>query len=132
TREIKKTVYDIVGFQASVPRYLQGLPTSMVNKRNVKVKQKSVSLYKSISYSVRIKAEEILEDSVKFLQIVQEIEKQGIRVNVYTVFHSKIPKEEIFITTKIKSANERLNLSKLAYPLMHPSFLRRTTFRTME
>lgn len=130
--EVKKAVFDIVGFQASVPRYLQGIPTNMVNKRNVKQKQRIVTLNKSISYSAAVKAETILKESVAFMQIVQEIEKQGIRCNVNVVFKSNEPDEEIFIKTRIKNASERLNLSKMSFPLLHPSFLRRIMFRTFE
>jgi hypothetical protein len=130
--EVKKAVFDIVGFQASVPRYLQGIPTNMVNKRNVKQKQRIVTLNKSISYSAGVRAEQILKESVAFMQIVQEIEKQGIRCNVNVVFKTNNDNEQIFIKTRIKSASERLNLSKMSFPLLHPSFLRRIMFKTVE
>lgn len=131
-KEVKRAIHDVVGFQASVPRYLQGIPTNMVNKKSVKQKQKIVTLTKSIAYSAMIKANQILEDSVKFLQIVQAIEKKGMRVNVYVVWHSKKDDEETIFKTKIKSASERLNVSKMSFPLMHPSFLRRIMFRAIE
>lgn len=129
---VQRSVYDVVGFQASVPRYLQGIPTNMVNKRIERRKQKSVTLIKSIAYSAKVKADEILKDSVKFLQIIQAIEKQGIRVNAYVVQHIIKRKEECMFRVKIKSANERLNVSKMSFPLIHPSFLRRIMFKTLE
>lgn len=131
-REVKRAIHDIVGFQASVPRYLQGIPTNMVNQKNVKQKQKIVTLVKSIAYSSRITANEILDDSVKFLQIVQAVEKKGIRVNVYVAWHSAEGREEVLYRTKIKSSGERLNISKMSFPLLHPSFLRRIMFKTLE
>lgn len=131
-KEVKKAIYDIVGFQASVPRYLQGIPTSMINKRNVKQKVRVVTLMKSIAYHAGINASEIMQDSIKFLQIVQEIEKQGIRVNVEVCWHSIHDNEEVFMRIRIKSASERLNVSKMSYPLLHPSFLRRHAFRSLE
>ena len=36
------------------------------------------------------------------------------------------------IKFKIKSANERLNISNVAFPLIHPSFLRRIMFKVIE
>ena len=33
---------------------------------------------------------------------------------------------------RIKSANERLNINKLSFPLVHPSMLRRLFFRFVE
>lgn len=130
--EKAKMINDIVGFQVHVPNYIQGIPTSMINKRNIKQKQRTITLVKAITYHAQIKAKEILEDSVKFLQIVQEIERQGVRVNVFTVFHAVQSSEEIIIRVKIKSASERLNISKMSFPLLHPSFLRRIVFRIME
>lgn len=133
-KEVKKAIFDIVGFQASVPRYLQGVPTSMVNKKTVKQKQKVITLIKSSTYNAMTSAQQIMEDSVKFLQIVQAIEAKGVRVNIYCAFHTIVNgrSEQIFTKIKIKSANERLNLAKMAFPLMHPSFLRRIMFRAVE
>lgn len=129
---VQRAVFDVVGFQASVPRYLQGIPTNMVNKVNVKQKQRVVTLSKMLTYQARVKADEILEDSVKFLQIVQAIERKGIRVNVNVIFHTIKQNEEIFYKVRIKSSSERLNISKMSFPLIHPSFLRRIIFRAME
>lgn len=131
-KEVKRAVYDIVGFQASVPRYIQGIPTSMVNKKTVKQKQKVVNIIKSVTYSAMITSKQILDDSVKFLQIVQAIESKGIRANVFVMFHTIVHGEELFIKVKIKSSSERLNISKMSFPLMHPSMLRRFFFKSLE
>lgn len=131
-REVKKAVYDIVGFQASVPRYLQGVPTSMINKRNVQQKAKIITLIKSCSYSAKVGQDMIFADSVRFLRVVQTLESQGYRVNIYSAFHAECEDESIFVQTKIKSANERLNISKMAFALAHPSFLRRILLRYIE
>lgn len=132
SKEVKRAVYDVVGFQASVPRYLQGIPTSMVNKTPTKRKSKTVTIYKSIAYAAKVSKDEILKDSVKFLQIVQEIEKQGVKANVYVIHHGYENKEHLVNLVKVKSASEKLNISKLSFPLMHPSFLRRIIFRSIE
>lgn len=132
SKEVKRAVYDVVGFQASVPRYLQGIPTSMVNTIPTKRKSKTVTIYKSIAYAALVDKDDILKDSVKFLQIIQEIEKQGIKANVYVIHHGYAEKEHLVNLVKVKSASERLNISKLAFPLMHPSFLRRIVFRSIE
>lgn len=132
SKEVKRAINDIVGFQVNVPRYLLGIPTNMVNQKAVKRKQPIITLIKSISYSGAVSADTILEDSVKFLQIVQEIEKKGIRVNIYTHRHGWKGDEEHVCRVKIKGANERLNISKMSFPLTHPSFLRRLMFRVTE
>lgn len=124
--------YDVAGFQASVPRYLQGIPQSMVNTKRVPQKQKVITLVKNISYNSGISAEQIIENSVKALTIVKKIEAQGIRVNLDTIWIVRHNDEEVICRVRIKSAGERLNISKVAFPLVNPSMLRRLMFRFLE
>ena len=129
---VQKILYDVVGFQASVPRYLQGIPTSMVNKKLVPVKQKVITLDKDISYNASIKTEQIIEASVQTLQLIKKIEAQGIRVNLNLVWGVAAGNTKEVAKVRLKSANERLNISKLSFPLVHPSMLRRLCFRYLE
>lgn len=129
---VQKIMYDVVGFQASVPRYLQGIPTNMVNKKQVVVKQRVITLNKDISYHAGITTEQIVEASVQTLQLIKKIEAQGIRVNLNLIFGATKGYTKEVIKIKLKSANERLNISKLAFPLVHPSMLRRLLFRYIE
>lgn len=124
--------FDVVGFQASVPRYLQGIPTSMVNKKQVPVKQKVITLNKDISYAARVTKEEIVESSTKALQIIKKLEAQGYRVNLNIIWGDAEGNEKILTKVRIKNASERLNISKVAFPLVHPSMLRRLFFRYLE
>ena len=130
--QVQKIMYDVVGFQASVPRYLQGIPTSMVNKKLVPVKQKIITLNKDISYNAKVTTEQIVEASVQTLQLIKKIEAQGIRVNLNLVFGASAASTKEVVKIRLKSANERLNISKLAFPLVHPSMLRRLMFRYIE
>lgn len=130
--QVQKILYDVVGFQCSVPRYLQGIPTSMVNKKLVPVKQRVITLNKDISYNAFTTTEEIVEASTQTLQLIKKIEAQGIRVNLNLIFGSTAGSTKEVVKIRLKSANERLNVSKLAFPLVHPSMLRRLLFRYME
>ena len=129
---VQKILYDVVGFQASVPRYLQGIPTSMVNKKLVPVKQKVITLDKDISYNAGIKTEQIIEASIQTLQLIKKIEAQGIRVNLNLIWGVAAGDTKEVAKVRLKSANERLNISKLSFPLVHPSMLRRLCFRYLE
>lgn len=129
---VQKVLYDVVGFQASVPRYLQGIPTSMVNKKRVPVKQRVITLDKDISYNCGITTEQIIQASVQTLQLIKKIEAQGIRVNLNLVWGVTAGDTKEVAKIRLKSANERLNISKLAFPLVHPSMLRRLCFRYLE
>lgn len=130
--EVQKTVYDIVGFQCSVPRYLQGIPTNMVNKKLVPIKQKVVTLNKDFSYNYKIQTEDIIEASIKTMEVVKRIEAQGVRVNLNVIFGITAGNTREIVKIRIKSANERVNISKLAFPLVHPSMFRRLGFRYIE
>lgn len=129
---VQKVLYDVVGFQASVPRYLQGIPTSMVNKKLVPVKQRVITLDKDISYNNGITTAQIIEASVQTLQLIKKIEAQGIRVNLNLVWGITAGDTKEVVKIRLKSANERLNISKLTFPLVHPSMLRRLCFRYLE
>lgn len=128
----RKNIYDVVGYQASVPRYLQGVPNSMVRSINVPVKNKVVTLVKSIDYAAMVDADTIVEESVKAMRIIKKLESQGMKVNLDIAFGTKARGCNFVGRIRVKSANERLNVSKLAFPLVHPSMLRRLIFRWIE
>ena len=130
--QVQKVMYDIVGFQASVPRYLQGIPTSMINKKLVPVKQRVITLNKDISYNAMVRTDDIIEASVQTIHLIKKIEAQGIRVNLNLIWGSGAGETREVIKIKLKSANERINISKLAFPLVNPSMLRRLCFRYFE
>ena len=129
-----KNTYDVAGFQCSVPRYLQGIPTNMINQKVVTKKQKIITITKNITYSACVRKETIEQESVKVLQLVNNLEKQGYRVILNVTMITKSRKENIILCNKvrIKNANERLNLSKVSFPMVHSSYLRRIMFNWME
>ena len=126
-----KNVLGVAGYQAIVPLYLQGVPNNMVTKKMTPVKQKVITLNKSIDYNGGVSADQIIDESIKAMQIVKKLEAQGYRCNLNIVLGSTADKQ-FFVKVRIKSANEKLNVSKLAFPLVHPSMLRRLFFRFME
>lgn len=127
-----KNTLSVCGYQAIVPLYLNGVPNNMVNKKMVPVKQKVITINKSIDYNAGTSADDIVDESIKALQIVKKLENQGLRVNLNIVIGSTRHSSGFFVKVRIKSASEKLNVSKLAFPLVHPSMLRRLFFRWME
>ena len=127
-----KNVLGVAGYQAIVPLYLQGVPNNMVSKKMTPVKQKVITLNKSIDYNGGVSADQIIEESIKAMQIVKKLEAQGYRCNLNIVLGSSEPDIKLYVKVRIKSANEKLNVSKLAFPLVHPSMLRRLFFRFIE
>ena len=129
-----KNVLGVAGYQVIVPLYLQGVPNNMITKKMTPVKQKVITLNKSIDYNGGVSADKIIEESIKAMQIVKKLEAQGYRCNLNIVLGttSGYPSKQFIVKIKIKSANEKLNVSKLAFPLVHPSMLRRLFFRFVE
>ena len=127
-----RTTLSVAGYQAIVPLYLQGVPNNMVNKKMVPIKQKVITLNKSINYNCGVSADQIIEESIKAMRIVKKLESQGYRCNLNIVLGASAGGKQFVIKVKIKSASEKMNISKLAFPLVHPSMLRRLFFRFIE
>lgn len=123
---------NVCGYQAVVPLYLQGVPNNMIDKKMVPIKQKVITLNKSIDYSGGTSSDRIVEESIKAMMIVKKLEAQGYRCNLNIVLGTSKGSCKFYVKVRIKSANEKLNISKLAFPLVHPSMLRRLFFRFME
>lgn len=132
-----RNCYGVAGYQCSVPRYLQGIPTNMISKKRVPVKNKIINITKSICYSCRVNTKTIKEESVKILRLVNQLESQGYRVNLniasVSTNNRRIlePKMNCFVI-KIKDASQRMNIKQMAFPLVHPSMLRRFEFALVE
>lgn len=128
----RKPCYGVAGYQACVHRYLQGIPTNMISQKLIASKQKVVTIIKSIGYNCSVEKETIIEESVKAMEIIKKVESQGFRCNLDVAFPVEAGNLKILVKIRVKKANERLNVSKLAFPLVHPSMLRRLIFRFIE
>lgn len=132
----QKTIYDVAGFQCSVPRYLQGIPTNMINKKTVSQKNKVITINKNVSYSCCVKADEITNECAKVLELVNNLENNGCRVNLNIIIGTTVANGyhsyADYVKICVKQASQRLNLKQVAFPIMHPSMLRRIFFALME
>lgn len=130
-----RDVTSVQGYHPVVPLYLMGIPNNMITKKMVPMKKKVVTLNKSLNYSSSIKPEQIIDESVKAFRIIQKLESQNYRVNLNLVIGTSdrwSGKEKYFIKIRLKSSNEKLNISKLSFPLVHPSMLRRLYLKFIE
>ncbi len=133
-QSVNRRAYDVAGGFVSVPRYIQGKPNCMIRMKKQQVKQRVIDIYKSIDYSGSTEADTIIQESVKAMQIIKRVESMGYRVNLYITMGTQTFKNtyRTIVNVKIKDASEKLNVSKLAFPLAHPSMLRRLMFRFTE
>lgn len=130
-----RPTYGVVGSQASVPRYLQGIPTNMVSRQTTYSKQKVITITKGISYSGSCSSDFILKESIKALQLIQALESNGQRVRLNVMLaatESHGSKKHSICKVCVKQPDERMNISKMAFALAHPSMLRRFFFRWIE
>lgn len=128
----QRNVLSVCGYQPVVPLYLAGVPTNMISKQLVAVKSKIINVTKLVNYNSATKTDKIVDESVKALQVVKKLEAQGYRCNLFIAVGTEADCRQVICKVKIKGANERLNISKLSFPMVHPSMLRRLFFRFME
>lgn len=130
--KVRKNVIGVQGYQPIVPLYLANQPENMVSSIMKPMKQKIVTLDKDISYSCRVKCEEIMENSASALRVIHNFESCGYRCNLNVVLGTTTYSGEYYVKVKIKSANERFSISKMTFPLAHTSMLRRLYFKWLE
>lgn len=128
----QKSVLSVAGFQPVVALYLAGVPQNMVDKQMVVKKQKVIELTKDVTYSACVDSEEIIEESIKAMMVVKKLEAQGLRVKLNIALGVEADGRSIICKACIKQPSDRLNISKLAFPMVHPSMLRRLFFRYIE
>lgn len=125
---IYKNILSMAGYQAIVPLYLNGVPNNMLSKKQILVKNKVITINKVISASSGVSSEKLMNESIKCFQIIKKIESSGIRVNLNLMMGTG----HACVKIRLKSAGERLNISKLAFPLVHTAMFRRLYFRFVE
>ena len=128
----QRNVLSVCGYQPVVPLSLAGVPTNMISKQLVAVKSKIINVTKLVNYNCATSVDKMMDESVKALQVVKKLEAQGYRCNLFIAVGTEADCRQVICKVKIKGANERLNISKLSFPMVHPSMLRRLFFRFME
>lgn len=126
---------DVCGFIPNVGAYLTGEPRNMMNitTRRVKAQSKVINLIICITVLGDVAPKTIHEVNGMILRNIIELERGGYNINLYVADLTKYKSKESTITiVKLKSSNERLNLLKVSYPLVHSSFLRRHIFAVQE
>ena len=122
----------VCGVAPNVPNAIAGVPTNMIAVKNVAIKQKVVNVCYFITANSDTDADDILQASANVISACMEIEASGVRVNLYVGFLSHKLDDTVGFIMRIKSASQPFDVLKMAYPLAHPSMLRRHFFRAME
>lgn len=128
----RRQVRSVAGGQAIVAAYLNGAPNNMMQQKLEPKKQKVITITKAIGYLADVSKETIREEAIKALKVVMKLEAQGYRVNLNVMSVSESGSDAIACKVRVKNANEKLNISKVAFPMCHPSFFRRMVFKFRE
>lgn len=130
----QRSVYDVVGGNCSVPRYLQGVPTSMIRQVRQPVKEKVTTINYNIGYNCNFDADTIIKNATECLSQIKALEDNGTRVNLNIVWVIKDHSDKDYFTwvIPVKKSSERISIAKIAFAIAHPSMLRRIMFALEE
>lgn len=87
----QKSVYDVVGGNCSVPRYLQGVPTNMIRQVRKPVKEKVKTVNYNIGFNCRYTSAEITQKAINCLSYVKQLEDSGTRVALNISWTTSMP-----------------------------------------
>jgi hypothetical protein len=133
TTKCRRELYSSVcGVFPHVPNAVAGVPTSMINIRQTRPQKKVLNVCYSMSCSHDVKAADMITAASRFVSACQKIEAAGVRTNIYLAYMAYDGKHTVVFAVRIKSASQPFNVLKIAYPLIHPSMLRRHMFRALE
>ena len=127
----------VVGNVPNVANYLKGVPNCMIRKDRQKFSNsKVINIAYNCTTDGKVKGQTVAEESAKLLSIVSAAEKQGYRVGISVLVGTAVragrDKERVILSVKVKDPGQYLDIRKLAYILVNPSFLRRHYFRLAE
>lgn len=128
-----ETYRSFVGYAPHVPSFISGQPKTMLRKKQIKTQNSKVlNIIYNPCASANVEADELLDASIKVFDFINSLEKQGYKVNLYTLIATKKREETVAMICKIKASDDYTDLAKTVYPMVHPSFLRRHFFRFIE
>jgi len=127
-----RAVNSVEGYQPIVPNALLGLPQSMINTVRNPKKVKIIDIFANASAAASINKDEIAFQGAMLLSTVEQLEKNGYRVNVYVGKISRVSRSASGHIVKIKDSMSPLNALKMSFYLVNPSFLRRVCFKIDE
>lgn len=128
--------YDYAGSRVSVPRMLAGQPKTMVRTFQSKVHTvvPKVSIVYDCGVHVGIDSELSFRVGKLLLSCIIELEKNGIQMQLKSVMPvtDRSNKHPFAAVITLKKYSQRINPLLIAYPIVHPSWLRRHGFRFIE
>jgi len=125
-------IYRPAGSSANISRFLCGIPDNMHSKQFFYDKP-VINIYFNYAYNCHVTEKQIRNRGILTLALINYLENvKKFNVNFNFISIVKECNEVIYIKVKLKNKDEKLKIKKCYFPIVHPSFLRRLTFRAME
>lgn len=124
----------VCGAVPLIPNSLLGLPNSMIDIRRVPIKSKVLNIVYDISITAGGNRAEIMLAGANLLKLCNSLERNGYRINIFVsdLTTTADKNEAISFFFKLKDSKQQLDLLKICFPLVHPSMLRRISFKWLE
>jgi len=132
TKVRHSTINDVVGFTPNVPNYIMGIPTNMIRDNRTMIKSKILNIYINLGVPWYVDKNDILDTAARYICAINQLENEGYRCNIYCGKSSESGNKQNLLAVKIKTDREPMNIAKMAFPMCHPSMLRRLGFKWME
>lgn len=134
----QRASYDVyksqIGFLPSVGDVVAGNPVNMYNvRKSVRATTKVVDVVIDNNYGCSATIEEIERNAVEITKAVLRLEKSGYRVGLHILYggvHYK--NDDTYFIVTVKKPNQAIDIQRLSYPMLHPSFFRRHGFAIFE
>lgn len=134
TNTIKK---DFCGFIPNVGAVVSGSPLNMYNVKQTTYRNtKVLNLIYFIGAHCEVETKELTAVGIKLLNVINTLEAHGYRINLFAarcvipiIKGKKQSNSRLNLAIKIKDSGKHLNITKIAYPIAHPSFFRRHCFQ---
>ena len=127
-----RRVRSITGSSVNVAAALTGRPKAMYKIERKIVNTKVLNFAFNCAADYTIEADSLAASAARLVSAILGIEKKGYRVNLYACMIAKTSKETSAAFVKIKDSKTYIDKTKMAYPLINPSFLRRHSFAFIE
>ena len=123
----------IAGFTPHIPNAILGLPNSMIYTNKEPQKVKVIRILYGQHAHAGVKANDLTKAGIEVLKIVNRLESNGYRVQLDIIPYTGTGERQTAICNcTIKEYRQPLDLKKIAFPIAHPSMLRRIMFKWLE
>ena len=122
----------VVGAIPHVPNYIAGTPNSMIAMRETRTRKRVINLFYNAAFDASIASDEIIQVAANVMSAIILIEASGVHVNLYAGCISKKNGQLVSAIVKIKDSGQRLDVLKLCYPMINPSWTRRHFLRYID